>query len=216
MILKIIPWVLLAGLWGLAAWAWGVMPDSMPVHWNMAGEVDRVGSKLEGVLLLPAVATGLLALFQVIPRLDPGQANYAQMQGPWALMQISLLLVFGILYGAGLGLYSMEGVLPFALGGMFMLIGAIMGKVRPNYLFGIRTPWTLSSKLSWTKTHRLGGFGFLSVGILVLIAGFISAKASFITMMASLLLLVGGLFWYSYSVWKSDSERIPPGGTSPV
>jgi uncharacterized membrane protein len=32
-----------------------------------------------------------------------------------------------------------------------------MGKIRPNWFVGVRTPWTLSSKLSWDKTHRLAG-----------------------------------------------------------
>jgi uncharacterized membrane protein len=32
-----------------------------------------------------------------------------------------------------------------------------MGKMRPSYFMGIRTPWTLSSDENWTRTHRLGG-----------------------------------------------------------
>ncbi|WP_243123893.1 SdpI family protein [Thermaerobacter sp. FW80] len=31
-----------------------------------------------------------------------------------------------------------------------------MGQVRPNFFFGIRTPWTLSSEAVWRKTHRAG------------------------------------------------------------
>lgn len=214
--IRFLPHTIAASLWVLAAWAWPRMPERMPVHWGIHGEVDRWGSRAEGVLLLPAVATAALLLFVVIPRFDPGRANFTQMRGPWIGVQTSILAVLAVTYGASLGLYPMGAALPFTLGGMFMLLGVFMGKIRPNYTLGVRTPWTLASKLSWTRTHRAAGFGFIGSGLLMFLAALYSPEAAFITLVATLPVLVIGLFVYSWLVWKQDPERIPPSGTTPA
>ena len=55
------------------------------------------------------------------------------------------------------------------LGVMFAVLGNSMGKLRPNYFAGFRTPWTLQSRTVWIKTHRLGGRLLVGGGILILI-----------------------------------------------
>src|SRR5688572_17604537 len=136
-VLRALPWLLLAGLWATAAWYWPHAPAEMPVHWNAAGEVDRWGGRAEGVLLLPAVATGLLLLFQVIPRIDPGRANYTQMRGAWAAFQVAFVAFLGFVYGASLGFWDMASTMPIGLGALFIVLGGLMGKIRPNYTLGI-------------------------------------------------------------------------------
>jgi uncharacterized membrane protein len=43
------------------------------------------------------------------------------------------------------------------VGALFMLIVNYAGKMRHNYVIGVRTPWTLASEEVWDKTHRLYG-----------------------------------------------------------
>ena len=50
-----------------------------------------------------------------------------------------------------------------------MIIGNYLGKVRSNFFFGIRTPWTLSSERSWNRTHRLGGRLFFGLGLVAVV-----------------------------------------------
>ena len=45
-----------------AAWAWPSAPAQIPIHWNIAGQIDGYGSKFTGLLLLPIVALAGYAL----------------------------------------------------------------------------------------------------------------------------------------------------------
>jgi uncharacterized membrane protein len=49
------------------------------------------------------------------------------------------------------------------LGVLFTVLGALMGKIRPNWFIGVRTPWTMTSKTSWVRTHRTAGYVFVAI-----------------------------------------------------
>ncbi len=87
------------------------------------------------------------------------------------------------------------------------MLGIPMHKIRPNWFVGIRTPWTLSSELSWRKTHRLGGWVLALMGLALVVSGLVGSPAAF---GVALIFLVAGiifLFVYSYLVWRVDPER---------
>jgi uncharacterized membrane protein len=93
------------------------------------------------------------------------------------------------------------------LGVMFIVIGNFMGKIRRNYMFGVRTPWTLASDRAWNKTHRLGGKLFVASGALILVSGLLaSGEIAFYVMFGSLMVTVAVLLVYSYLVWKNDPD----------
>ena len=62
---------------------------------------------------------------------------------------VVLALVYGFIllwtWGVQLDVWT---VIPVLIGGMFIVLGSVMGKIRPNWFVGIRTPWALSSELS--------------------------------------------------------------------
>jgi uncharacterized membrane protein len=43
------------------------------------------------------------------------------------------------------------------VGGMFVMIGNLLGKVHRNMWVGIRIPWTLADEDNWDKTNRFCG-----------------------------------------------------------
>ena len=96
------------------------------------------------------------------------------------------------------------------------MIGNCLGKVRPSWFVGIRTPWTLSSKLAWTKTHRIGGWLFVVVGVGILIAAVVHSAWAIPIGLVSIVASSLGLVVYSWFVWRTDPDRIHPVGTSPV
>jgi hypothetical protein len=49
--------VILAAMYVAAAISWPNVPDRLPVHWGLSGEVNRYGGKLEGLLFVPSIAT---------------------------------------------------------------------------------------------------------------------------------------------------------------
>ncbi len=47
------------------------MPDPMPSHWNIAGEVDGYMPRLWGLFLQPLLLVGIFLLYLAIPRDRP-------------------------------------------------------------------------------------------------------------------------------------------------
>ncbi len=94
-------------------------------------------------------------------------------------------------------------------GVLFVVIGNYLPKVRPNYMMGIRTPWTLTSDVAWTRTHRLGGRVFVIEGIVIAILGLIGIDGMTLVwvMLGAIGILLVVTFAYSYQVWKTDPEK---------
>ncbi len=208
---------------GLSAWAWVQLPAdaSLPVHWNAAGEADRYGGKAEALLLLPAVTIGVLLLFTLIRYIDPLRANIERSGQAYHAVLLGTLFFMAVLHtGAvlsALGYPINVGRLAApAVGLMFVIMGNYMGKIRRNYMFGVRTPWTLASELSWNKTHRITGKLFVLSGLLTIGATFLGSTIAFFTMMATILGTVIFAMVYSYLVWKRDPTMQPTGETKAV
>ncbi len=212
--------LLIAAMLVASAAVWPQVGERIPMHWNVRGEVDRYGGKWEGLLLLPAFTFALYLMLLFLPRLDPGRANFEHFSSPYLVVRYLLVVVMAIMHGgvlaSALG-YSvrMEILTPVVVGGMFIILGNFMGKLRPNWLVGVRTPWTLSSKASWDKTHRQAGWLFILSGACLVAAGLIGTLWAAIGAFLVLGLSVVWLILYSYLVWRQDPHRIPPAGTLP-
>jgi uncharacterized membrane protein len=57
---EVIGWLLIFSVWGLIITNYAILPDTIPAHYNGAGEVDEFGGK-ETILTLPITATVLLS-----------------------------------------------------------------------------------------------------------------------------------------------------------
>jgi len=201
-------------MFAISAYVWTQIPagEAVCTHWNAAGECDGHGNKFVGILLLPIVTIAMAGLFALIPRIEPRAANMAQSSKAYAVVWGTLLLYFVALhtilmldilgYDAGMGT-----TMPILVGLMFVLIGGSLGHVRSNYFFGIRTPWTLSSELSWDKTHRLGGKLFVILGLIFMVAPLVVTGEVWVYgLMGGVLVLVVVLTAYSYAIWKGDPD----------
>jgi uncharacterized membrane protein len=200
------------GMFVASAIVWRTSPDQIPVHWNAAGEVDRYGGKAEGLLMLPAITVGLYLLLLFLPRIDPKKANYALFSGSYAIIRISLVVLMAAIHA--LVILWIEDVKINAslvvLGGvglLFIVLGLVMGKVQPNWFVGIRTPWTLASRRSWVKTHRLGGWTFIGLGIVAILSAAAPGQWGFAVLMAVTFVAVTVLIVYSYIEWRDDPDR---------
>lgn len=210
--------VVLIVLFALSAWAWrAIESDRIPVHWDINGQVDGYGDKFEGLMVLPLVAIGLVALFAVIPLIEPRRANLAGSMRAYVLVWLALLaflvlMHIAILFAAFGHEVDMATVVAGGLGLVFAVIGAVLGGVRSNFMFGVRTPWTLSSERSWRQTHRLAGRLFVGTGLATLAAGAIGVFADVswlpitVLLAGSLITALGGVV-YSYVVWRGGPDR---------
>lgn len=198
----------------ISGYVWIQVPagDQVCTHWNAAGECDGYGSKFVGILLTPIIVIGMVGLFALIPHIEPRATNIAQSRKAYTVVWTTMLLFFLILHtvlmlellghDAKIGAYT-----PLLVGLVFVVIGSYMGKIRSNYFFGIRTPWTLSSELSWNKTHQLGGKLFVVQGFLFMAGAIVfTGKVWAYLLVGSSLVLAAVLMIYSYFIWKGDPE----------
>jgi len=54
---------------------------------------------------------------------------------------------------------------------MFVAVGNLLPRTRPNIAFGVRTARTLANTQLWQQVHRVGGYAAVAFGALVAIAG---------------------------------------------
>lgn len=96
-----------------------------------------------------------------------------------------------------------------ALGALLAVIGALLGKVKRNFWFGVRTPWTLASDEVWLRTNKLAGQLFVVGGTLVIIASFVPG-VRVVSLMAVVAAIAIGSIVYSYVIYRRvegfDSE----------
>ena len=162
---------LIVTVWLGTAVVYGSLPDRVPTHWNLRGQVDAYGPKALAALPMPMVMVGLLALFAALPWLSPAQFKLEDFRSTYGFLVVVVLAMQGfihtvILLGA-MG-YQFDMTKWLVAGTLFGvgLMGNVMGKVRRNFFVGFRVPWTLASERVWNETHRLAAWLTFSVGLL--------------------------------------------------
>ncbi len=157
----------------MVAVAYPGLPDPMPTHWNIHGQVDGWMSKFWGAFLFPIVMTAIWLVFLVLPRISPRGFEMEPFARAWGILKVAvlgLLLFMGVLVlRAAKANGSLSQAAMFAsIGVLFVVIGNLLGKITRNFFVGIRTPWTLASEEVWYRTHRLAGKCFVAAGLFVI------------------------------------------------
>ncbi|MCL6588144.1 MAG: SdpI family protein, partial [Anoxybacillus sp.] len=153
------------------------LPNEVAIHWNAAGEPDGFANKWWGALLFPIFLTGIVALVIFLPKVDPRKENYEKFGNVYRIFLHALVIflfslhVVTLAYNVGIPV-QVDVVVPIGVGGLFIVLGNYMPKIKPNYFIGIRTPWTLENEEVWQKTHRVGGKVFVIMGVLVMLTVF--------------------------------------------
>ncbi|MEI6665988.1 MAG: SdpI family protein [Chloroflexota bacterium] len=213
--------LVLAAMFAAAAWAWPQATPPIPIHWDLHGQPNGYGGRFEGLLLVPLLASGVYLLLLLLPRIDPARANYESFAGPFRVIRLAITIALGAMqaFVISVALGSTENPgrwVPVGVGLLLIVIGNVMGKVRPNYFVGVRTPWTLASARSWEATNRLGGRVFVVGGVGLAIAGYLGNAPLLIALGIAAAASFVWLMWVSYREWRDDPDRIPATGTRPA
>jgi uncharacterized membrane protein len=190
----------------MSGYVWSQIPGGV-------GEQDEYAWKFLTIFAIPILIAITVGLLPLLARIEPRQLHIAQSHKALTTIWLTWLLYFLIIHTVillnNLGrALTIATYWPVLAGLVTIVMGNYLGKIRSNNFAGFRTPWTLSSELSWNKTHRLGGKLLFLLG-LILIAGSIIVIGEF----WAYFLLVASIFWtvvlvvYSYFVWKSDPDR---------
>jgi uncharacterized membrane protein len=148
---------------------------------------------------------------RALPKLDPRSANIEKFRESYEILVIAVVGVMGVLHvgvvGVALGWPISVGTLtPVAIGALFIVLGNLLPRFRSNFFFGIRTPWTLSSETVWARTHRVGGYAMVMVGVLLIAAGLVATRIWLVAAIGGSMLLVLFLLVYSYVIWRSEQN----------
>ncbi len=216
--MKKMDWILLIFIlstFGIGFILYSQLPEQIPMHWNISGEVDRYEDKLMGILVMPGMNLVFFVLFLVLPKIDPRKENFQKFGQVYTIFRWMIHLFLAILYFLTL-YHALKGpeeipsflrisfIVPFLVSLLILLIGNYLGKIKDNYFIGIRTPWTLSSKTVWYKTHRVASKLFVLSGILGMIGSFFQGTISFILLLVPLFASVIYITIYSYIAYRKE------------
>jgi uncharacterized membrane protein len=179
------------------------LPERIPTHWNLAGEVDGYSPQWFLFLFGPGFMLINTLVFLALPILSPKKASVESFPETYRYIALVVTAMLGYLYGVLL-YASLTGLVdaPRAIFGgvavLFAMLGNVLGKTRRNFFIGIRTPWTLSSERVWYATHRMAAKAMVASGLLCLAVVLIEPKL-WIAVCAAIL-AAGGLLPVAYSL----------------
>jgi uncharacterized membrane protein len=195
-----------------SALAYPSLPVQMASHWDATGEVNGYMPKLAAVLILPGLLILLLGLLMFMPLIDPLRANIAKFRPQYNLIIVFLggfflyLHILTLLWNLGHEI-PIGGALAPAMGILFFGIGILLKSAKPNWTFGIRTPWTLSNPVVWDRTHALGSTVFKISGVLITL-GVLLPEYGVLLLVAIVGLASLGLVVYSYLEYRKIEKGI--------
>ena len=188
------------------------LPERVPVNFGFDGTVNAYGDRAT-LWMMAGLGPLMALLFQFLPRIDPKRQNYAKFQRYYdqfaIFMELFLLAVFGLVVTETLrpGTVSIGRAVTALISIMLVLLGNMMGKIKHNYFFGIRTPWTLADPDVWTRTHTLGGKLWFVLGVVLLPCSLLlPEQAFFVVLMGGLLGTTALVIVLSY-LWYRQKQR---------
>ena len=190
-ILTLLP--ILAGLY-----LWNALPEQVPSHWDVNGEIDGWSSKPFFVFALPGIMLAAQWLCVLGTAADPKKANHSDKVLHlvlWIIPVLSIVLS-AITYMVALGhSVLVEVIMPLIIGLVFTIIGNYLPKCKQSYTVGIKIPWTLNSEENWNRTHRFAGRLWLVCGLGIMLTAFVGGFWVFLTIV---LVMVIAPTVYSY------------------
>ena len=210
---------LLITIAALALIGWFMVPqgEPIPVHWSASGDVNRTSGHLEAFLAIPAIAVLLTLIFSVAPYIDPRGHNLQRSKPIWLAAWVGSLVILiiaqGVITLSAIGLVDSGGAtMPKFIGSavavFIAIIGNLLGKARPNWFAGIRTPWTLSSDRSWDITHRWAARLFMAAGLVSLIGLWVTGEQiGWIVMLVAISIAALVPVGMSYFIWRNDPDK---------
>lgn len=184
---------------------------TLPIHWNINGEIDRFADATHALLMPPAIMIGTLTLLFVLKYIEPRKQNLLDSLQAAKAIITAIIVFFAVIEASYIALimgvdFEMHKVILSAVGALFIVTGNYMTKTRSNFFIGIKTPWTLSSDSVWKKTHRLGGKLFMIAGLLIIVLiPFIDNQVLKVVLPA--VVLPAALIPVAYSWWAWRQEQ---------
>ena len=188
----------------------GFLPDTIPMHFDITGAVDRYGSKYE-IFIFPAINIIFLAINFIADKVYKKQLSalsdekkLAEIKNNMKIMPVITIVgmltfmligggfVFFILSSGDVSVSVMpprlSSIVGISLGILLTVLGNFMPKARKNTLFGLRTPWSMKNEKTWTLSNRFAGIVLFISGILMIAVSLILKDMTVVWSMMGIML----------------------------
>lgn len=160
---------------------------SLPIHWNINGEPDNFAPAPLAMLLpalMAAIVIGLLLILRPAGLRRDFAAGRHAIDAAISVVLALALLLGGATIAMGMGVsVDMVRLIAFALGAMLLVLGNYLPKTQPNWIAGLRLPWTMRDPNNWRRTH-------LWTGRLMMLGGAVALAAALVNPLPPLLFSV--------------------------
>ena len=195
-----------------------ILPDTVAAHFGIDGTPDRYGSKYEA-FLFPAIILVITLLyffyrkFQQRSSTDDNDRTARNLD----ILDTVILIVMVLFNALCVFLLTVMKhpatmknkenmifvIISCVIGVLFILLGNILPKTKPNSFIGIRLSWCLDSDEHWYIANRNCGIAMVLSGICTVIAGLIVKNGTYVIyMILSLILFLTVATIYSYVIIK--------------
>ena len=195
------------------------MADMVPAHYGIDGLVDHYDSKYT-MLLFPCIIIVVIAVRDLSPRMlgrdDAQQANLRVVDNlllPVVIVLVAInLLTVWLATAQVQNIYATSVPVPqLILAGislLFVVIGNVLPKTKPNWYVGIRVPWTVNHPAVWYKTHRFGGVMMTVWGVLSLVVTLVvSPTHAAVVFVVGTILMVTSMLIYAYICYRQQHHE---------
>ncbi len=228
--MKWLKWMWFIALLGLAGTGIALLrlPETVPMHYDALGRIDRWGSRYENLLfpaLMLVMAGGLSSVVRYLSRraerTEDEKERASAFSNANVLGIVSTVTLFGflvmqtvILFMACRGAADRAETAPADImkiaGVMFGLVMLILGnflpKTRRNSIVGVRFSWSLYNDETWRRCNRFSGFALILAGLAMILLS-IFVKNGMLFSMGCLALAVLATVVYARHVYVSEIRR---------
>ena len=209
--------------------ALSIMPDTVPVHFDIHGVADRWGSKYE-MLVMPGCMLAMLAFWLGVDasykkKIETSfdEKEIAEAKSNLKVIKITSIitsLMFAVINGLTLyisysqldttdvGEIDFLKILSIVMGISFILLGNFMPKAKNNATFGFRLSWTKFNDVTWRKSNLVGGIAMIIQGIIMILGGIIfEGTVAMIIMLVTLAAVLPAISIYAYVVYANERDK---------
>ncbi|MDO5291990.1 MAG: DUF1648 domain-containing protein [bacterium] len=198
-----------------------IMPDTIPMHYDASGNINRWGSKNENfifpvIIMMMSIFWGFFLFYykkkqkNAVEEKERLAAKNNEIIFYW--VAVGMAIMFGIMHytfmyqayveaNQGLTMAAIDSyIVTNMVAGLFMIfIGNVLPKSKNNSVAGVRTMWSQYNDQTWAESNRFGGVASVVTGVLIVIETLMfGGMMSTMIMLALLLIFAGVCVWYSY------------------
>ncbi len=192
-----------------AALVYTRLPEQIPTHWGISGQVDAYGGRLM-IFLMPAISLLITLGMTLMPKIDPKGKSIIASGNAYPVLMVLINVLFAVILAVtiltafGVSV-PMDVVMCVMLGLLFIILGSFMPRIKQNYSFGIKLPWTYASEEVWVSTHRFGGRVFVANGLVFFAGVLLPAPLNLLVPLVAILVGMIVICVFSYLQYRKTN-----------